>query len=85
MDVGVRELKARLSEYLDLAARGEVVRVTERGRPKAMLVPIPGRVRVDDGVAEGWVTPPTRRGLGPARRAASARSVAEVLSEDRGA
>jgi prevent-host-death family protein len=40
MDVGVRELKRRLSELLDLAERGELVRVTDRGRPKAMLGPI---------------------------------------------
>ena len=38
-DVGVRELKQRLSEYLDRAERGELVRVTERGRPKALLGP----------------------------------------------
>ena len=36
-DVGVRELKARLSEYLDRAARGEVIRVTQRaGRRRAV-------------------------------------------------
>jgi prevent-host-death family protein len=38
-DVGIRKLRARLSEYLDRAERGEVVTVTERGRPKAVLGP----------------------------------------------
>ena len=42
-DVGVRELKQRLSEYLDRAERGEVLRVTDRGRPKAVLGPLLGR------------------------------------------
>lgn len=39
MDVGVRELKDRLSEILDKAASGEIVRVTDRGVPKALIVP----------------------------------------------
>lgn len=38
MDVGVRELKARLSHYLDLAQRGEDVVVTEHSRPVARIV-----------------------------------------------
>ncbi len=49
MDVGLRELKERLSELLDRASRGEVIRVTDRGRPKAILAPIPGRSMLEDG------------------------------------
>jgi prevent-host-death family protein len=40
MDVGIRELKQRLSEYLDRVSKGEVVRITDRGRPKALLTGI---------------------------------------------
>jgi prevent-host-death family protein len=57
MDVGVRELKARLSEYLERASRGEVIRVTDRGVPKAVLGPMPGRLRLEEGIAEGWIRP----------------------------
>ena len=39
MNTSVRELKARLSHYLKLAARGEQVTVTSRGRPIARLMP----------------------------------------------
>jgi len=85
MDVGVRELKANLSVWLDRAARGEIVRVTDRGVPKAILAPLPGRLHLDDGVAEGWVRPPAAGGLGPARRARAERSTASVLREDRDA
>ncbi len=53
MDVGVRELKQRLSAYLDRAERGEIIRVTDRGRPKAVLGPLPGRVRLEEGVSRG--------------------------------
>ncbi len=84
MDVGVRELKQRLSEYLDLAERGELIRVTDRGRPKAMLGPLPGRMRLDEGIAAGWIRSGDAGPLGPAKRARSRRTVAAVLAEDRG-
>jgi prevent-host-death family protein len=82
-DVGVRELKQRLSTYLKRAERGEVIRITERGRPKAVLGPLPGRDRIEQGIAEGWITPPTREGLRPARRWRASRRVLDVLAEDR--
>ena len=56
MDVGVRELKQHLSEYLERAARGEIIRVTDRGQAKAILGPLPGAMRLDEGVADGWIT-----------------------------
>lgn len=85
MDVGIRELKRRLSALVEVAARGEVIRVTHRGRPKALLVPLPGRLRLEDGISEGWL----RRGSGDmpvvARRRSRARvRIADVLAEDRG-
>ena len=82
-DVGVRELKQRLSEYLDRAEHGELLRVTERGRPKALLGPIPGRARIEDGVSEGWITPGIGSPLGPSRRWKAATRVLDALEEDR--
>ncbi len=83
-DVGIRELKQHLSEYLDRAEHGEVLRVTDRGRPKAVLGPVPGRARIEDGIRDGWITPGTGSPLGPARRPTASRRVLEVLGEDRG-
>lgn len=83
-DVGIRELKQHLSEYLDRAERGEVVRVTHRGRPKAVIGPVPGRVRIEDGIRAGWITPGTGSPLGPVRRLSASRRVLDVLAEDRG-
>ena len=83
-DVGVRELKQRLSEYLDRAERGELLRVTDRGRPKALLGPLPGRARVDQGVAEGWIRAGSGTGLRPVPRVRSSGRVLDVLAEDRG-
>jgi prevent-host-death family protein len=40
MRVAVRELKARLSEYLSRVKAGDEVVVTERGRSVAKLVPM---------------------------------------------
>ena len=37
--VGVKELKAKLSEYLRLAKRGEIILVTDRGEAVAELRP----------------------------------------------
>ncbi len=84
MDVGVRELKQHLSQYLDRAERGEVIRVTERGRPKAILAPLPG-IRLQQGIAEGWITPSKRRGPLPSvKRVRGTGLILDALAEDRG-
>ena len=65
MDVGVRELKSKLSEYLARVERGETVNVTSRGRRVARLVPAVGETTIERGLREGWITqqvdrPPVR-------------------------
>lgn len=84
MDVGIRELKQHLSEYLDRAERGEIIRVTDRGTPKAVISAIPGSQGIDRGIDEGWIRPAARVGLGPAPAATSDRRIRDVLAEDRG-
>lgn len=73
--VGLKVLKNRLSEYVRLAAGGEVVLVTDRDRVVAELVPPrEGRsVVLDDAllaeaVRRGWITPPAMPGDGPPPR-----------------
>jgi prevent-host-death family protein len=83
-DVGIRELKQHLSEYLDRAERGELLRVTDRGRPKALIGPVPGRARIEDGIRAGWITPGTGGRLGTVGRWSGARRILDVLAEDRG-
>jgi prevent-host-death family protein len=68
-EVGVRELKASLSDMFRLAARGERVRVTVHGRPVADIVPpgaAPGDDRLRALVTEG------RRGTDPTATGACA-------------
>lgn len=83
MDVGVRELKQHLSEYLERASRGETIRVTDRGQPKAILGPVPGIGRVALGIAEGWIQAAEESDPAPVPRGKAARTVNEVLAEDR--
>ena len=84
MDVGVRELKQKLSEYIEKAARGEVIRVTDRGVRKAILAPLPGRGRLDEGITEGWVTAGDEGPIAKVEPATSKRRIADVIAEDRG-
>jgi prevent-host-death family protein len=39
--VGVRELRQRASELLRLVEQGETIQITDRGRPVAILSPLP--------------------------------------------
>jgi len=86
MDVGVRELKQHLSRYVDRAARGETIRVTDRGVPKAILAPVPGVPRLEEGINQGWISAPKDRRAAPGRvrRVRAAMRIDEALAEDRG-
>jgi prevent-host-death family protein len=84
MNVGVRALKERLSEYLERAARGELIVVTDRGEPKAVLGPVPGRLDLERGIAEKWIRPGTAEPPRPARRFKARGATLEALRDDRG-
>jgi prevent-host-death family protein len=86
MEVGIRELKARLSEYVERAAEGEIVIVTSRGRRIAQIVPIPGRDNIERGLREGWITRRDHRPPGhfePIPVRPDAPTSIEILQEDR--
>jgi prevent-host-death family protein len=83
MDVGIRELKAKLSEHVQRASDGETIVVTDRGRPVARLVPYDTSSAVERGIEQGWIEPARRTGLGHAERHRSTRSVIETLDADR--
>ena len=86
MEIGVRAFKERLSEYLERAARGEIIVVTDRGEPKAMLGPLPGRLELEAGIAEGWIRPGDGSPAQPIARskANGGASIARALHDDRG-
>jgi len=79
--VGIKTLKNKLSEYVQLAAKGETVLVTDRDRVVAELVPprqersaILADALLANAVRKGWVTPPSIRDRQPPPRAPLARS-----------
>jgi prevent-host-death family protein len=86
--VGIRELRDRLSGYLERARAGEQIEITDRGRPIAMLVPLPeSRATIAELIATGKLSlaertwrPGTRRSSVPA----GARPPSEHLEEMRG-
>lgn len=85
--VGIKVLKNRLSEYVRLAASGEVVLVTDRDRVVAELVPPrPGRAELladatlAEAVRRGWLSGPLVVAEGPPPRRPVA-PLADVLAE----
>lgn len=62
--VGLKVLKNELSEYVRLAAAGETVVITDRGRPIAKIVPNKPETGLtpfqEKGLREGWLTPAKR-------------------------
>lgn len=57
--VGVRELRQRASELLRRVAAGETIEVTDRGRPVAVLAPIPDEGPLERLRAAGDIAPAT--------------------------
>ena len=55
--VGVRELRQRASELLRRVATGETIEITDRGRPVALLAPLPEGSALDRLRAAGDVQP----------------------------
>lgn len=84
MDVGIRELKAKLSYYVAEAANGASIVITDRGKPVARLGAIAETSHFDRGLEEGWIEPARRTKLTPPKPAPGLEPVTRVLDEDRG-
>jgi prevent-host-death family protein len=61
MDVGIRELRDRLSHYLAEVRKGKTFTVTDRGKPIARIVPVQQPTTLEALIAEGIVRPPRSR------------------------
>lgn len=57
MDVGIRELRSNLSQYVARVRAGETITVTDHGKPVAQLTPLAGGDKLSRLIAEGKVTP----------------------------
>jgi len=87
--VGIKVLKNKLSEYVRLAANGETVQVTDRGRVVAELVPpkpATGNISEQEFLAraarEGRFTPAANPGKGSPPRAPIPGLTLEELLQD---
>ena len=85
--VGVRQLKARLSEYLRRVKAGETVLITDRGQPVGRIVPTaePLEARLQRLAEAGLVLWSGRKlePRPPVVEARGGRTVADLLIEDR--
>jgi len=85
VDVGVRELRANLSRWLEKVKEGEVIVVTERGKPIAKIVPQKELSAYDRLVASGAITPAKRPDAWlPERLIKVKGSISELVIEGRG-
>lgn len=81
--IGIRELRQRASEVLREVERGATFEVTDRGRPVAVLGPVPDLEPLEKLRAAGDVTTATRslEDLSPPPRLPSgSRSASAVLA-----
>lgn len=85
VEVGIRDLKNNLSRYLDRVQKGEMVIVTDRGRPVARLSALDQPTdRLAELIASGAVRSPGRRTRHrPSRRVESKGSVSDLVAEQR--
>ena len=85
MEVGIRELRAGLSRWLERVRAGEELVVTDRGIPVARVLPV-GRPRpYDSMVAAGLITPaPSRRSdRHPSHPVATDGMVSDLVADQR--
>jgi len=87
MDIGIRELKNKLSEYLRLVKKGETLTVTEHGKAIAYLSPAENAAEIEallDFLRKGKATWNGGKPEGLKRRARiSGKPVSQIVIEDR--
>jgi prevent-host-death family protein len=85
--VGVRELKAHLSDYLKKVKAGRTVLITEHGKPVGRIVPArqPLEIRLQSMTEAGLIGWSGKKPgpISPVARPRKKRSVADLLIENR--
>ena len=86
-EIGIRELKARLSSYLRQVRTGETIIITDRGRPIGRIVPIMQSTHDQLEVLRSaglidW-NGETISQIDPVAQITGKKTVAEILIEDR--
>lgn len=85
--IGIRELRQNASEYVRAAESGEVIEVTDRGRPVARLAPLPAQESILERLVAGGKARPAEGDLldlgPPLPREPGERPLSEILDEQR--
>ncbi|MCL2804287.1 MAG: type II toxin-antitoxin system prevent-host-death family antitoxin [Micrococcales bacterium] len=81
--VGLRQLRANLSGYIDDVKAGHTYTLTEHGKPVAHLVPVNGQSAYERLLANGLIEPARRRPSGLAAPVATAGTVSDLVSQQR--
>ena len=86
-EVGIRELKQKLSAYMRRVRAGETITITDRGTPVGRIVPIAQttQARLESLVEAGLIerNEGQLRDMEPVARVKGNRTVAELLVENR--
>jgi len=86
-EVGIRELKARLSSYIRRVKEGSTVLITDRGKPVGRIVPVeqPLETRLQALVEAGLLLWSGKRlQIGePTAKVRGSQTVSDLLIEDR--
>ena len=83
MEVGVRQFRNHLSDYLERVREGNEVVVTDRGIAVARIVPIVGGRALDRLIAEGVVTPSARSSRSRPVRVLAEGTVSDLVADQR--
>lgn len=87
-EIGIRELKARLSTYLRRVRAGETIIITDRGKPVGRIVPVKQSIQNQlEVLREAGIISWDGESLpqmAPVARIQGGQTVAVILIEDRG-
>ncbi len=87
LTVGIRDLKARLSEYLQRVRQGQAILITDRGRPVGRILPVDASLeeRIEAAIEAGIVVwSGESHPIGePVAKVRGDKTVAEMIVEDR--
>ena len=84
MWVGVRELRDTLSRQLGRVRDGQIITVTDHGKPIARIVPIEGQSVFERLVAEGKITPARSAKRHVPEPLVTGATVSDLIDEQRG-
>ena len=82
-EVGIRELRNKLSRYIDQVEAGVEITVTDHGRAVALITPLDQPRAIERLISEGLITPATTRRRSTPKRAKTTKPVSPLVGDQR--